>query len=181
MNTYIIKIALHGVSPMVWRRLKIPGGTSLAQLHQIIQIANQWDDEYLHQFHIYGKKYGIGYVGGVLFSDDAYQVFLDDFAFDVGDKFTYEYNFFEHWVVDIRIEEISQPLSEPAVFCIKGNRLPGISKHDELEPTFKLLEAIANVDEKTTVGDIRPFVEALNAVKFNRRQINHLLSTELTQ
>ena len=165
---------------MVWRRLKIPGNTSIAQLHQIIQISNQWDDEYLHQFHIYGKDYGIGYVGGISFYDDAHQVFLDDFGFDVGDKFTYEYNFFEHWMVDIRIEEISQA-SQPVVFCIKGNGLPGISKHDELEPTFKLLEAMANADEETTIGDIRPFVEALNAVKFNRHQTNHLLSTELTQ
>lgn len=87
----------NSVSPMIWRRLSIPGNTSLAQLHQIIQISNQWDDEFLHQFHIYGKDYGIRYIGGVSFSDDAYQVFLDDFMFDVRAKFTYKYNFFEHW------------------------------------------------------------------------------------
>lgn len=181
MNTYIIKIALQGVSPMVWRRLKIPGNTSLAQLHQIIQIVNQWDDEYLHQFHIYGKDYGIGYLGGLSFADDAHQVFLDDFGFDVGDKFTYEYNFFAPWMVDVRIEKISQALSQPVVFCVQGKGLPGISRHDEVDATFKLLEAIANIDEKTTIGDIRPYVEAYDSVKFNRGQINHLLSTELTQ
>ena len=50
----------------------------------------------LHQFHIYGKDYGLYYAGGILFSDDARQVFLNDFDFDVSDKFTYEYNFFEY-------------------------------------------------------------------------------------
>jgi len=63
MKAYIIKIALRGVSPMVWRRLQMSGNISLAGLHHIIQIANGWEDEYLHQFHIYGKDYGISYEG----------------------------------------------------------------------------------------------------------------------
>ena len=73
---------------MVWRRLRIPGNTSLAQLHHIIQIVNHWDDEHLHQFHIYGKNYGISYLGGIAFADNAYKIFFDDFNFDTGDKFT---------------------------------------------------------------------------------------------
>lgn len=44
---------------MIWRRLQVPGNTSLAQLHHIIQISYGWDDDYLHRFHIYGKDYGI--------------------------------------------------------------------------------------------------------------------------
>ncbi|MDV5373166.1 hypothetical protein QM092_24800 [Enterobacter hormaechei] len=31
---------------------------------------------------------------------------IDDFAFDAGDRFTYEYNFFEHWLHDVRVEAI---------------------------------------------------------------------------
>ncbi|MDX2504157.1 MAG: hypothetical protein QNL62_06750 [Gammaproteobacteria bacterium] len=34
MKNYSIKIALRGVSPMIWRRLRIPGSTSLADLHR---------------------------------------------------------------------------------------------------------------------------------------------------
>jgi transposase InsO family protein len=41
-----------GVSPTIWRRLRLQGNTSLAGLHHIIQIAMGWDDEYLHYFHI---------------------------------------------------------------------------------------------------------------------------------
>ena len=88
---------------MIWRRLRIPGSTSLADLHHMIQIVNGWDDDQLHCIHIYGKDYGIGYAGGLSFSDDAHLVYLDDFDFDIGDRFTYEYNFFEHWLHDIRI------------------------------------------------------------------------------
>ena len=78
---------------MIWRRLRIPGDISLANLHHIIQAAYGWDDDHLHQFHIYGKDYGLSYVGGIAFADNAREIFLDNFDFDVGDKFTYEYNF----------------------------------------------------------------------------------------
>ncbi len=179
MKIYLIKIALRGISPMVWRRLKVPGNTSLAQLHHIIQIANQWDNDYLHQFHIYGKDYGIAYEGGLAFSDNAYKVYLDDFGFDEGDKFIYEYNFFEHWVVDIRIEKIKDVSSiTTGIQCLKGKGLPGVNQYDEVEPMLNLLKAIAKADKTTTMGDLRPYVKALNAVRFNRHHINHRLQTE---
>ncbi|WP_176488501.1 plasmid pRiA4b ORF-3 family protein [Candidatus Regiella insecticola] len=77
MKTFTIKVAIRGVSPMVWRRFRVAAHTSLAALHYIIQIAQGWDDEHLHQFHIYGKDYGIAYEGGIGFSDDPYLVTLD--------------------------------------------------------------------------------------------------------
>ena len=161
MKTYFIKIALRGVSPMVWRRLRIPGNTSLAKLHHIIQIVYDWDDEHLHQFHIYGKDYGISYVGGLAFADNAHKVFLDDFDFNIGDKFTYEYNFFVSCLVDVRIERIKDEPSLTAIHCVKGNGMPGANKYDEVEPTLNLLKAIANADETITVSDIRPLVETI--------------------
>ena len=178
MKIYFVKIALRGVSPMIWRRLRIPGNISLAKLHQIIQIVCDWDDDHLHQFHIYGKDYGISYIGGLAYSDNAHKVFLDDFGFDVGDKFTYEYNFFMHYLVDIRVEDIKEA-KKPTFFCTKGNGMIGATKYDELDPTMNLLKAISDADEHTTVGDIRPFVEALNAVRFNRHHINYRLQNEL--
>jgi hypothetical protein len=124
MRIYFVKIALRGVSPMVWRRLLIPGNTSLAKLHHVIQIVYGWDDDHLHQFHIYGKDYGISYVGGLSFADNANRIFLDDFGFDVGDKFTYEYNFFANILVDIRIEGIKAELSSFSISCLKGKGMP---------------------------------------------------------
>ena len=96
MKTYLIKLAIRGISPMITRRLKVSEGISLANLHHAIQIVYQWDNDYLHQFHIHGKDFGISYIGGIIFSDNPHKVYLNDFGFDIGDKFTYEYNFFEH-------------------------------------------------------------------------------------
>ncbi|WP_255430712.1 plasmid pRiA4b ORF-3 family protein [Xenorhabdus sp. TS4] len=41
---------------MAWRRFILSGETSLAALHYIIQIAQRWQGDHLHQFRIYGKN-----------------------------------------------------------------------------------------------------------------------------
>lgn len=122
MKHYSIKIVLRGVSPMIWRRLKLSGDTSLASLHYIIQIVNGWDDDYLHQFHIYGQDYAIPREGGIS-CEDARSVRLDNFGFDIGDRFTYEYNFFAYWLFDIRIEAIEErPTTIDPPVCTSGKQ-----------------------------------------------------------
>jgi hypothetical protein len=50
MQSLIFKVALHGISPMIWRRLRVNAETSLAELDHIIQIAMDWHHEDpLHQ------------------------------------------------------------------------------------------------------------------------------------
>ncbi|MGS4262737.1 IS1096 element passenger TnpR family protein [Serratia marcescens] len=44
MKIYVIKIAVRGVSPMVWRRLRIAADTSLAALHFILGFEGQWNE-----------------------------------------------------------------------------------------------------------------------------------------
>ena len=117
--------------------------------------------------------------GGMSFSDDARKVYIDDFGFDVNDKFIYEYNFFKHWFVDIRIENIKDTTKPKPAYCTKGNGMPGASKYDEMQATLNLLNAIAKAEKTTSIGDIRPYFDALNEVRFNRRYINHHLQKEL--
>ncbi|MCH6430677.1 plasmid pRiA4b ORF-3 family protein, partial [Escherichia coli] len=100
----------------------------------------------------------------------------DDFAFDAGDRFTYEYNFFEHWLHDIRVEAIYENSTLKAPFCISGHGMPGATAADEFDKTLAFLEAIVNADDETTVGEIRPFADDLDAVRFNRHKINRQLS-----
>ncbi|MGD9108311.1 MAG: plasmid pRiA4b ORF-3 family protein [Gammaproteobacteria bacterium] len=176
MKIYSIKIALRGISPMVWRRLRIPGNTTIADFHHIIQTAYSWDNEYLHQFHIYGKDYGISYCGGISFADDAHSIYIDDFEFDVGDKFTYEYNFFEHNLVDIRIENIKEITSlvtqKNDAYCISGAGIPGVDKYAKMDVELKILRFLTKPRQLIKVEHIRVLVEELNAVSFNRKKIN---------
>lgn len=60
-------------------------------------------------------------------------------------------------------------------FCVKGNGMPGATRYNEVERTMDLIKAIIDSDESTKVGDIRDQIEVLDAVRFNRKKINHRL------
>ncbi len=105
-TVYQLRVVLAGISPMVWRRLLVPAETSIADLHEILQVAFGWSDEHLHRFTIHAVEYGLWRPGSAGFSRDARQVRLSEFGLRRGERFTYEYNFFAGWRHDIRVEEI---------------------------------------------------------------------------
>ena len=119
---YQLKIHLLGISPQIYRRVLVQADTTLAQLHHIFQVVMGWENGHLHSFHIWGKQYGIRY-GGMYFADDANQVRLGDFPWRVKDKFSYTYDFTDHWQHQVRVETI-QPatgsLHPPR--CLSGHR-----------------------------------------------------------
>ena len=67
-----------------------------------------------------GENYGISYEGGLRSTHNTRQVFLDNFGFEAGDRFTYTYNFAAFWLWDIRIEAI-EPLSTQITRCFGGS------------------------------------------------------------
>ncbi|MDO9714753.1 plasmid pRiA4b ORF-3 family protein, partial [Paracraurococcus lichenis] len=53
-----LKVTLRDTKPPVWRRLLVPGATTLGDLHRAIQAAMGWEDCHLHTFDIEGRQYG---------------------------------------------------------------------------------------------------------------------------
>ena len=103
---YKLKVVLLGISPMIWRRIKVSSDSTIADLHYIIQIAMGWKDEHLHQFLIHGVHYGISYPGTGGFINNAHEVKLSQFGWREREKFSYEYDFFSNWKHQIRVEAI---------------------------------------------------------------------------
>jgi len=125
MDVYQLKIALRGISPMVWRRLKVAGNTDLADLHTIFQLAMGSKDYHLHVYRIYAKDYGTYKPGGMLFADDPKKVLLSDFHYRTGDRFEYAYDFTAGWVHDIRIEAVESKDTEAFdPVCTGGGQSP---------------------------------------------------------
>jgi hypothetical protein len=116
-------VVIHGVTPLIWRRLLVPATATIAQLHTILQTVFGWGGEHLHRFVIHGVEYGISYVGGPGFRDDARRVGLGELGLRAGERFTYEYNFAAGWQVDLRVEQI-QPGAPGRVYprCTGGRR-----------------------------------------------------------
>jgi hypothetical protein len=65
---YQLLVTLRGISPLVWRRLLVRSDTTIAQVHDLLQIAMGWADEHLHQFRIHGKAYGVYRGAGFTFA-----------------------------------------------------------------------------------------------------------------
>jgi hypothetical protein len=164
---------------MIWRRLRVRGNTSLADLHQIIQVAMSWHNDHLHCFHIYGEDYGISYEGGMSFTHNVHQVTLDYFGFETGDRFTYTYDFTTDWLCDIRIEAIeSIPTQTPRCFGGSGRQSEDGSRYYKVDETFALFNLLAKVikaKNTTTVGKLRPLIEHYENVRFSRTSVNKQL------
>src|SRR5246127_3522631 len=65
-----------------------------------------WSDSHLHRFHIHGKDYGVAHEGDLTFSDDPKRVLLPQFGFRLRERFLYEYDFYDNWKHDIRLEKV---------------------------------------------------------------------------
>lgn len=105
---------------MIWRRLRVSGESSLADLHSWLQIAFEWDDEHLHRFRIHGREFGLYREGGIWFDNDAREVKLSDLALRLNERFLYEYNLTAGWRIVIRVESIDSSSRLPHPRCISG-------------------------------------------------------------
>ncbi len=198
-SLYQLRVVLHGISPLIWRRMLVPGHTSVAGLHTVLQTAFGWCGEHLHRLVIHGTEYGIAYVGGPGFRDDARTVRLDELGLRLGERFTYEYNFTAGWQADLRVEQI-QP-SAPArgyLRCVGGRRagppedwggpwafVEQTQPHLVFTAIVRAAEIISQVleaDENTVFvlgeqrDELASLLPLLGLERFDRRALNHALA-----
>jgi hypothetical protein len=74
---YQLGAVLRGISPLLWRRLLVRSDTTVAQLHEVLQIAFGWDDEHLNRFEIRSRECAVYRDGGGVIGIDARGVRLD--------------------------------------------------------------------------------------------------------
>jgi hypothetical protein len=123
VEVYQLRIWIRRISPQIWRRLLVRSDTTIAQLHDILQIAFGWSDEHLNRFLIRGKPYGVWKPGGMGFDDNPNQVQLRDFHFRCKEVWVYEYDMTDWWQHEIRLEQIL-PLDPKKQYpiCIAGKQ-----------------------------------------------------------
>lgn len=120
-KVYQFHISLKHSKPKIWRRFLVTEDATLGKLHKIIQEVMGWEDYHLHEFSIDGKDYGI-------IEDVDYKEILDEKKTKLADlnlaekqKFTYVYDFGDHWEHEIKVEQIL-PFDAAAKYpkCLDG-------------------------------------------------------------
>jgi Plasmid pRiA4b ORF-3-like protein len=120
-TVHTIKVTLRGSQPPIWRRLEVPSGSTLQQLHNIIQSAFGWEDYHMWAFETAGERYGVA--DGDLGIRSAASKRLGQMAPRAGDKLRYTYDFGDDWEHDIIVEAVTE--AEPATAyprCLTGRR-----------------------------------------------------------
>ena len=111
IQTVGVRINLVGSEPIIWRRVKVPVWMKLDQLHEIIQIAFDWESYHLWEFRIKGNVYQMI---SEYYEDDwrepawGDRYIAEDFELmhfiRLGiRKFRYVYDFGDDWVHDISL------------------------------------------------------------------------------
>lgn len=193
VEIYQLRFFMKGVSPLIWRRLLIPSNNSIKDLHYAIQISMGWGDYHLNKFNIWGKEYGVYHDGGINFSDDPENTYLKDFKFRVNEKFSYEYNFFDHWEHEFRVEKILPFDSKKTYpFCTAGHYVAPpedcggpeafmqlVDEHSLWKIEGKIIEAVEQFEEEQDSEAFQETIESLsywvNRHKFDREKINRQL------
>jgi hypothetical protein len=120
-----IKVILDDIHPPIWRRILVPGNTTLLKLHDILQIVMGWEDYHLHMFTIEGFIYGnpADDEYGDLGTLDEASITLSQVVYGEKQRFTYEYDFGDSWDHTLVVEKILHP--EEGIrypICLKGKR-----------------------------------------------------------
>jgi hypothetical protein len=104
----MLKITLKSLDNKVWRRIAVPEFTTYAQLHEIIQIAFEWQNAHLYGFFPSWRR-SLSYSAS---EHAAHDPFSEDAAkFNIEPdlqkgSITYIYDFGDNWQHQIKLEEV---------------------------------------------------------------------------
>jgi len=134
---------------VIWRRIAVPAGADLGQLHDIIQIAMGWYDCHLHSFQDGAQVYeppnpeDFGFPNFGPEPIDERHALIDQ-IFDRPNKtLHYEYDFGDGWEHSIKFEKRADtPLDRPRI--LKGRRACPPEDCGGIWGYYSLLEALAD-------------------------------------
>jgi hypothetical protein len=112
---YQLKVTLLGTDPPIWRRVLVPADTTLAKLHNVLQIAIGWGDEHMHEFRAGQRRFGRPEPAEPFMRmprvESERTVVLSAVLQRVGAKIIYTYDFGDNWEHGILLEK--QLVAEP--------------------------------------------------------------------
>jgi hypothetical protein len=123
-RVFDLHIELRGITPGIWRRVRVPSDITLADLHHVLQAVMAWRDHHLHLFEVAGRDYGVppdeDWEREEWDGVDEATLKLTKALADGGGAFEYLYDFRDEWRIGVsRAEETTVP-GPRVVECLEG-------------------------------------------------------------
>lgn len=104
-----LKVTLLGTRPPIWRQLLVPADLTLAQLHDVLQVAMGWQECHMHEFSAAGRHFGRpdpeDRFMGIPPVEDERRVRLSSLLRRIGTKVIYTYDLGDSWEHSIVLEK----------------------------------------------------------------------------
>ena len=115
-SVYDLRISLKGIRPSIRRTVRVPGNSSLLDVHEIIQTVMPWYDSHLHGSEFAGQRYAPDFPDA-RHSDDEFNEAdhtLESLGIRENQRLYYVYDFGDTWTHVIRVGRIrsAEELSE---------------------------------------------------------------------
>ncbi|MBN1632256.1 MAG: plasmid pRiA4b ORF-3 family protein [Thermoleophilia bacterium] len=177
---YQIKVTLLDTSPPIWRRLLVPAGMTLEQLHDVLQVAMGWQDCHMHEFHIGQKRFGQpdpdDDLMGLPAAGDERTVRMFSVLGKVGAKAVYTYDFGDGWEHGIAVEKVLPP--DPALaypLCTAGKLHGPPEDCGGIPGYYNLLEALHDPDHEEHEELLEWIGEGFDPEAFSVDEVNRRL------
>ncbi len=143
--TLQIKVTLEGIRPPIWRRLVVHGDATLAQLHDVLQVAMGWEHCHLHCFRIGDARFGPADHGGFDLGEIDESTVRVAEALAMSGRGIYEYDFGDSWEHQLLVEKAEVPIAKGGVAtCTAGKRSGPPEDCGGIWGYANLLEALAD-------------------------------------
>lgn len=188
IQIYQIKVTLRYTHHSIWRRILVPGSTTLLKLHDILQIAMGWENAHLHIFKIPGLIYNEPMKDIYGDMEIAYETKckLSQMNLREGQQFSYIYDFGDSWEHMLVVEKIvpgQEHLRYP--ICLKGKRacppedVGGVWGYDNFLKAIQDPEHEEHEDYLNWIGgEFDPEVFDLDEVNYRLQRMGRGSSTE---
>src|ERR1035437_7486131 len=122
-KVFLLRLAVVGCTPRIWRRLIVRESMWLSRLHDSIQVMFDWYDYQMHEFVLDDLRLGNPVHKCDVTVEDDRDINLADLDLGSRDRLHYAYHYGEGWQVEVRVEKttvVEKGVVYPS--CLAGER-----------------------------------------------------------
>lgn len=180
-NILQLRIALRYIRPPIWRRVLVPDHWTLGDLHPVFAHVMGWGGYHMHAFRFGGGFRQDQYSAPDIVMEcgpemrDEDSVFLAQVIHRKGQVFTYEYDFGDSWLHEVKVEKLL-PFDPGVVLpvCLAGARACPPEDCGSFPGYANVLRVLAKAETQEDRG-LRNWVGQYDPERFDLEAVNRQL------